>query len=421
MTFFAYFLSGLSLLLGVAFLLQAKPPPSGFILMLVKLIASALSPVWLLIGLAGAVLGWYAHSPWAIPIGLAGAGMMGLYIWRCARGHDGFERAFGKDWQDRIPPEQSRRMLRRRWGGWVNLKARPAPIWERDIPFWTVPEKDRAVLCDLWRPADGKTSGMAIIYFHGSGWFVGDKDMMTRPFFNHLVAQGHTVMDVAYRLCPEVDIFGMIEDVWRAIDWMKANAGRYGVDPNRIVLSGGSAGCHLSLLAAYTPGHPELTPKDLLDHDLTVRGVVSYYGPIDMVAEHKLYMWKDYYSEVDPVPIGTRLDLDISSNPYVGRLDMLLGGHPGEVPERYELASPISHVNAHCPPTLLLNGEKDLLVPVATTRALHEKLAAAGVPSVCVTFPWTDHAFDLVLPSINPAAQSAMYDVDRFLALLNQG
>ncbi|NIN61065.1 MAG: alpha/beta hydrolase fold domain-containing protein, partial [Gammaproteobacteria bacterium] len=65
---------------------------------------------------------------------------------------------------------------------------------------------DRQLLCDIWRPGNGDVSGLAIVYFHGGAWFMWDKDFLTRPFFRHLVAQGHTVMDVAYRLCPEVDI-----------------------------------------------------------------------------------------------------------------------------------------------------------------------------------------------------------------------
>ena len=96
-------------------------------------------------------------------------------------------------------------------------------------------------------------------------------------------------MDVAYRLCPEVDIYGMIGDVKRAIAWMKANASRYGVDPEKIVLGGGSAGGHLALLAGYTPQHPELTPEDLKSADLSVCGVISYYGPTDLLAGYQHY------------------------------------------------------------------------------------------------------------------------------------
>jgi len=73
-----------------------------------------------------------------------------------------------------------------------------------------------------------------LLYFHGSAWYMFDKDFGTRPFFRHLAAHGHVVMDVAYRLCPEVDIYGMPSDVKRAIAWMKCHAGEYGVDPSRI-------------------------------------------------------------------------------------------------------------------------------------------------------------------------------------------
>jgi acetyl esterase/lipase len=63
-------------------------------------------------------------------------------------------------------------------------------------------------------------------------------------------------------------------------------------------------------------------------------------------------------------------------------------------------------------------GDKDLLVPVDTTRALYTKLVESGVPAINVVFPGTEHAFDLLFPQISPPAQSSLYDVDRFLALL---
>jgi acetyl esterase/lipase len=99
-------------------------------------------------------------------------------------------------------------------------------------------------------------------------------------------------------------------------------------------------------------------------------------------------------------------------------LDILLGGHPQDTLGTYQLASPITHVHPGCPPTLLIQGDQDLLVPVDATRALYTRLVESGVPAINVVFPWTDHAFDLPFPQINPAAQSALYDVDRFLALL---
>jgi acetyl esterase/lipase len=101
-----------------------------------------------------------------------------------------------------------------------------------------------------------------------------------------------------------------------------------------------------------------------------------------------------------------------------GRLDLLLGGYPEDIPDTYQLANPTTHVNPGSPPTLLMQGDKDLLVPVETTLALYTKLVESGVPAINIVFPWTEHMFDLILPQTSPPAQSALYDVDRFLALL---
>ena len=94
-------------------------------------------------------------------------------------------------------------------------------------------------------------------------------------------------MDVAYRLCPEVDVAGMVGDAKRAVVWMKANAARFGVSPERVVLMGASAGGHVALLAAYTPSHPRLTPEELRGVDTSVRAMVSYYGVPDLHAYDK--------------------------------------------------------------------------------------------------------------------------------------
>jgi dipeptidyl aminopeptidase/acylaminoacyl peptidase len=101
-----------------------------------------------------------------------------------------------------------------------------------------------------------------------------------------------------------------------------------------------------------------------------------------------------------------------------GRMDVLLGGHPQDVPDMYELASPVTHVHPGCPPTLLIQGKQDFITPVDATRALYTKLVGSGVPAINVVFPWTDHGFDMLFSYVSPPIQSALYDVDRFLALL---
>jgi acetyl esterase/lipase len=399
--------------MGFLLLIRTKNP-IGWIVMVPKVIAGALSPVWAIMGVVGALIGLVYQALWAIPMGILGAGMMIWYVWWCTRDHKGFEDAFGTGWSDQIKPEQERLMVQKRWRWFLKIKTSPEPIWERDVPFWTVPGTDRQLLCDIWRPANGNVSGLVFVYFHGSGWWLFDKDFCTRPFFRHLVAQGHTVMDVAYRLCPEVDIYGMVGDVKRAIAWMKANASHYGVNSEKIVLGGGSAGGHLAQLAGYTPEHPALTPEDVQNADLSVCGIVSYYGPTDMLAA---YQHEDQQVFLDFSPVSIGPDTPKNRRDY-GRMDVLLGGHLQDVPDMYELASPITHVHPGCPPTLLIQGEQDFITPVDATRAHYTKLVESGVPAINVVYPWTDHGFDMLLTQFSPPVQSALYDVDRFLALL---
>lgn len=412
-----YTLSFVCLILTVSLFLRLRPPYS-FYFCPFPIVAGAISPFLVVLGAFGAGLGWFYQAPVAVVAGLLGMAIATIYILWVTVPQPDFTAAFGKDWQRQIPPAPASHLLKRRWN--LGLPRTGEPLWERDIPFWTIPGTARKLLCDLWQPPAGVAhSGLAFVYLHGSAWYLLDKDVGTRPFFRQLAAQGHVIMDVAYRLGPEVDIYGMVGDVKRAVAWMKANAGRYGVNPERIVLAGASAGGHLALLAAYTPDHPRLTPSDVLGDDLSVRGVVSYYGPTDLRACYEHLAQKRLIG-LPKVEIGLPGSAEMKKSfTDAGRLDMLLGGHLHEVPEVYELASPVTHVQPGCPPTLLIQGEPDIIAPISATRALHRKLVECGVPAINIVYPLTNHAFDLILPQISPPAQASLYEVERFLALIS--
>jgi acetyl esterase/lipase len=416
MVIVAYLLSFLCLILNATMFVNLKPP-YNFYFVVPQIVAVVLSPFLAVLGLLGAGLGWLYHAPIAVAVGLLGAGISVIYIALVTVPQRGFDLAFGKDWKTRILPSLESHLLKRRWN--LVLPQASEPHWERDIPFWTIPSSDRKLLCDVWQPPEGvDRSGLAFIYFHGSGWWVFDKDLGTRPFFRQLASQGHVIMDVAYRLCPEVDIFGMIGDVKRAVAWMKANAARYQINPERVILAGGSAGGHLALLAAYTPDHPLLTPPDVRESDLSVRAVVSYYGPTDMRACYH-HLAQARLIGLPKVEVGLPGAADMKKNMTdAGRMDTLMGGHLHEVPEAYALASPVAHVQAGCPPTLLIQGEPDVIAPAAATRELHRKLVECGVPAVNIIYPLTNHAFDLLLPQVSPPTHAALYYLERFLALM---
>jgi acetyl esterase/lipase len=97
----------------------------------------------------------------------------------------------------------------------------------------------------------------------------------------------------------------------------------------------------------------------------------------------------------------------------------LFGGSQAEVPEAYRMFSPATYVGPHCPPTLLLQGEHDALVSAERVRDLAQRLTMAGVPAVYIEYPQTEHAFDLLLSPVSPVAQAALYEVDRFLAIVS--
>jgi acetyl esterase/lipase len=243
-------------------------------------------------------------------------------------------------------------------------------------------------------------------------------------------------MDVAYRLFPEIGMMGMVHDVKHAIAWMKTHSSNYGVDPSRIVLGGGSAGGHLSMLAAFTDKEKPYIPTDLTTTDLSVRALISLYGPTDLenlyyqTAQHittrrkpdttkkpqtsampawiKRKMGKNYY----------RMGLNkMEQGLQPGILPPMFGGHPDEKPEVYSLFSPITHVHPGCPPIFIIQGEHDLITSANATRIFFRKLKEAKVPAVMHIVPQVDHGFDLFLPRLSPSAHAAYYEIERFLSL----
>lgn len=431
-TFLGILASGLA-----ALVLRPVNSYQGFI---VKSTATANTPALVLLGAAATALGVKQRSPVAVATGAFGAAVGARYIRLVTAPHDGFERAFGPDWQRRLPPDSERHMLTRRltW----RLPRTPEPRWTRDIPFAVIPETGRELLADIWQPPPGvEPTGTVIVYLYGGSWHFFDKDVLTRPFFRQLAAQGHVVMDAGHRSCPEVDITGMVGDVHRAVAWIRQNAEQYGVDPAQVVLMGGSSGAHIALLAAYAPHEDRFVPEDLRGTDRSVRAVVSYYGIPNVYAPCERWLAQEA-SGPPPAPVEAPRPApdkvgDFFTNLMMGRtltpeqsppappvrelMRNLLGGLPEDVPEMADLASPIEHVSSDCPPTLMFQGTHDAVVPLDAARRLARALEEAGVPAIYVELPWSEHAFDLMYPPLgNPAAKAALYDVEHFLACVAQ-
>ncbi|MFC2026078.1 alpha/beta hydrolase [Chloroflexota bacterium] len=416
-------------LLSIVPFLRPKYRPAGILLWVPKLFAGALSPVISLVCGLGAVLG-LTHRDWKLTgAGLLGIGLAAKFINDIPNSQSQFEAAFGPDWQGRVSVSPRSQLL-----------SRPSPLltetpgdvgFQRDLVIGQSTKTGKPLLADLWLPpTDTPCSGLGLIYAHGSGWRVGDKDLGTRYFFRRLAGHGHVVLDLAYTLWPQADIPGMVTEIYQAVLWMKENSAVYGVNPKRIVLMGGSAGGHLALTAAYAPNHPAFLPSADAG-DTTVRGVVAFYPPVDFQALHTEI--KELIS-INPSPVHKAAlnlmariftlrpeDLEWGSSAEFETYNFaaeMIGGDLEDHPELFQLLSPINHMGPHCPPTLLLQGSDDSLVLASSVHRLYQDLKAADVPAILVEFPHTEHAFDLLLPQISPVAQAATKNVERFLAQL---
>ena len=358
--------------------------------------------------------------------GILGMGLATRFIKELPNSDEQFIGAFGSDKVEVLNQQDySTRYLSPQQSDPIKV------VFQRDIICGQIPHSGAPLFADLWQPGgEISHSGLGVVYAHGSGWRVGDKDMLTRNFFQHLTRQGHVVLDVAYTLWPQCDLPTMVAEFNQAILWLKENSAMLRINPERIIAMGGSAGGHLALLAAYDAKQPEFKPFPE-SGDTSVRGVVAFYPPVDLLdlysqAEDQV---KIQTTMVDQVAQGMMkrifmLHTDTSGEVEQNNQEMnnfyaeLLGGTPDEVPEVYQLLSPIQHVGPHCPPTLLLQGNDDVFNLAPGVRRLHHKLQAAGATSILVEYPHTEHGFDLVLPHVSPVARSATREVERFLSLL---
>ena len=441
MRFLARFLSLVSAFFGLWSLVRSPKGAAGGMVWMPKLLAGAWSPLWALSGLAGGLASLLRRDMWSAFAGLAGAGLAVRHIRRVTRPGDQFESALGPDWKARIPASVRARLPVQRY-----RLVRPAPAdfpFQQNIVIGRRGTTQEPLLADLWLPPAGVPgSGLGLVYLHATLWQAMDKDYLTRPLFRRLASQGHTILDVAYSLAPQADLFDMLYEVKRAIAWMKAHAVELGLHPRKIALMGHSGGAHLALLAAYAPQHPDLQAPDVAG-DGSVCGVITFYGITDMSAFFREYgrsnPGQPEYSAQIRDELRPRLHDATSLERWLTKerifpayrhanmpggallLVYLLGGTLAEAPERYRLVSPLEHVGPHCPPTMQVMAAEDFVVDASHGRRLHRRLAAAGVPSVYIEFPDSVHGFDNyfgVSRQVSPASQAALVDLEYFLGWL---
>lgn len=359
--------------------------------MLVLSVGAPEVSVWLvlmaLVAIVGAVRTWRMHLVSRVAT-VASVLALLLACWpivqfpsMSARTVSSLRTTLGDDYLDAVPFDRQ-------------LRLRPSPIiiseLFRGLPRDSVIETPRILFATaakvplnviVYRPP---VAGVypTIVQIYGGAWQRGEPESFAY-FARFFAARGYVVFAIDYRHAPQFHFTEQMADVKTALAWVRRNAAKYGADTSRTALLGRSAGAHLAMMAGYDKA------------ETSVKAVVNFYGPVDLV--------EAYVSPPSPDPLNIRdVELKFIGAPLDSGLAM------------YQQASPINLVRPGLPPTLSIYGARDNVVELKFGAMLHERLKAAGNTSIFVDIPWADHAFDEV--SNGWSGQLSLYATERFLA-----
>jgi acetyl esterase/lipase len=232
---------------------------------------------------------------------------------------------------------------------------------EKGIPYLG---DGRSELMDVYRPAAAKPGGSpAILVIHGGGWVGGKRDQTREQQMGDVFAKaGFVAASIDYTLSvgDSPSWPRNLHDCKTAVRFLRKNAARFGVNPRRMGVIGGSAGGHLSLMVAYTGGNPELDPPGpYAEYSTAVQAVVDLYGVPLMDAGHT----------------GRNMLKDLASE------------------STYRAASPVTYLKHDSPPTMVLHGTADKTVPIAWSDEFAEVLRQRGARFVYKRIDGAPHTF----------------------------
>jgi acetyl esterase/lipase len=252
----------------------------------------------------------------------------------------------------------------------VNLKPEiPKDIEEiKNIEYKNI--NGKSLQLDIYRQKETNTVSPLLVFIHGGSWKSGKRsDYLV--YLLDFAKRGYITAAVSYRLLEDGPYPACIEDITDAVSWFCRNGENYGYDPSRIALIGGSAGAHLALLAAYgwKPSREGTGENTVQENLFRVKAVVDIYGAVDLTTEY------------------TRKRSQVTS---------LLAHCYEEAPELFEEASPVHYLDKDDPPTMILQGTADRLVPVGQSDQLKAMLDKLEVPCIYHRLPGWPHTMDIV-------------------------
>ena len=236
------------------------------------------------------------------------------------------------------------------------------------------------MLLDLYSPEKGDKPLPLIIWIHGGAWRTGSKANPSPAL--RFTGDNYAVAHVGYRLSQEATFPAQIYDCKAAVRWLRANAGKYHLDPNKFAAWGGSAGGHLVALLGTSGGVADLEGSvNNLQESSRVQAVIDWFGPTDFLLNTNAQ---------------SRLQLTDPESPVA----KLLGGPVLENKALAAKASPITYVSKDAPPFLIMHGDQDHTVPFNQSETFYEALKQAGVDVTFVPIKGAGHGFGPPRPEV---------------------
>jgi len=256
-------------------------------------------------------------------------------------------------------------------------------VVENDIEY-SNPDNQHLQL-NMARPT-GSGPYPAVVCIHGGGFRAG-----TRQGYDGLIKKlaenGYVAVTVTYRLAPKYQFPAAVYDVKAAVRWLRANAAKYHVDPNRIGTTGGSAGGHLAQFLGVTADQKQFEGDGgNPDQSSRVACVVNFYGPSDFT--------QSYGKSVDAAEV----------------LPLFLGGNLEQARQRHIIASPLYWVTPNAAPTLCVHGTNDNYVAFEQAGWIIDRLKAAGVEATLLPMEGSGHGFKGEAAEKADAAMLAFFD-----------
>ena len=239
-------------------------------------------------------------------------------------------------------------------------------VFERNIEYAN-PDGQHLQL-NLARPKEGTGPFPAVVCIHGGGFRAGSREGYNGTVLK-LAQNGYVAVTISYRLAPKYQFPAAVHDTKAAVRWVRANARKYHIDPDRIGVTGGSAGGHLVAFLGVTADVKEFDGDQNPGQPSNVTCVVDFYGPSDFT--------KSYGKSVDAAQV----------------LPLWLGGDLTTARQRHIRSSPLYWVTPNAAPTLCIHGTKDPYVHHEQSEWLVEKLKAAGVEAELLLLEGAGHGF----------------------------